>query len=54
MSIVKRSARLAALSLLPLAAFADVTLPALLSDHAVLQRGLPIHVWGKAAPSEAV
>ncbi len=33
---------------------AEVTLPALLTDHMVIQRGLPAHVWGKAAPAEAV
>src|SRR5579863_480005 len=33
---------------------ADTTLPALLADHMVLQRGLPVHVWGMAAPHEAV
>ena len=33
---------------------ADVTLPALLADHMVIQRGLPVHVWGMAAPHEAV
>lgn len=33
---------------------ADVTLPALLADHMVMQRGLPVHVWGMAAPQEAV
>ena len=33
---------------------ADVTLPALLADHMVVQRGLPVHVWGMAAPNEAV
>ncbi len=37
-----------------LCARADVTLPALIADHMVLQRGLPVHVWGKAAPGEAV
>src|ERR1700685_3771754 len=36
------------------AAHADVTLPALLADHMVIQRGLPVHVWGMAAPHEAV
>jgi sialate O-acetylesterase len=35
-------------------AHADVTLPALLADHMVVQRGLPVHVWGMAAPGEAV
>jgi sialate O-acetylesterase len=33
---------------------ADVTLPALLADHMVIQRGLPVHVWGMAAPHELV
>jgi len=33
---------------------ADATLPALLADHMVMQRGLPVHVWGMAAPHEAV
>ncbi len=31
-----------------------VRLPALLSDHLVLQRGKPLAVWGEAAPGEAV
>ncbi len=34
--------------------YADATLPALLADHMVIQRGLPVHVWGMAAPQEAV
>jgi len=55
MPFLKRFLRAAALaSLLLVCAFADVTLPALLSDHMVLQRGLPVHIWGKAAPAEAV
>src|SRR6266446_586017 len=33
---------------------ADVTLPAILAEHMVIQRGLPVHIWGKAAPDEAV
>lgn len=33
---------------------ADVSLPVLLSDGVVLQRGMPIHIWGKAAPGENV
>ena len=36
------------------AARAAVTLPYLLADHMVVQRGLPVHVWGQAAPGEAV
>jgi sialate O-acetylesterase len=39
---------------LSIPACADVTLPALLADHMVIQRGLPVHVWGMAAPHEAV
>jgi sialate O-acetylesterase len=29
---------------------AEIKLPSLLSDHAVLQRGVPIHLWGWATP----
>lgn len=36
------------------AAHADVTLPHILADHMVIQRDLPVHVWGKAAPDETV
>ena len=37
-----------------LPAHADVTLPRLLGDHMVLQRGLPVHIWGRAAAGEPV
>ena len=30
----------------------EVTLPHMLSDHAVLQRQMPIHLWGNADPGE--
>jgi sialate O-acetylesterase len=33
---------------------AEVTLPAVFGDHMVIQRGLPVHVWGKAGPGETV
>jgi len=33
---------------------AEVTLPSLLADHMVVQRGFPVHVWGSAMPNEAV
>jgi sialate O-acetylesterase len=36
------------------AAHAEVKLPHLLSDHAVLQRDTPIHIWGWADPGETV
>jgi sialate O-acetylesterase len=41
-----------ALGLAPLRA--DVTLAAVFSDHAVLQEGMPVPVWGRAAPGERV
>jgi sialate O-acetylesterase len=33
---------------------AEVSLPSLLADHMVVQRGLPVHVWGMAAEHENV
>jgi sialate O-acetylesterase len=33
---------------------AAVELPALVADHMVVQRDLPVRVWGKAAPGESV
>jgi sialate O-acetylesterase len=43
------------LALLPGAVVsAQVTMPKVLSDHMVLQRDLPVHVWGTAAPGEEV
>ena len=36
------------------AARAAVKLPNILSDHAVLQRDAPIHIWGWAEPGESV
>ena len=35
-------------------AMADVRLPALFSEHAVLQQGVPVPVWGWADPGEEV
>jgi sialate O-acetylesterase len=35
-------------------ASAQVTVPEILSDHMVVQRDLPVHVWGTAAPEEQV
>ena len=37
-----------------IAAEAEVKLPSLLTDHMVVQRGLPVHMWGKAAEHESV
>ncbi|MEJ2084114.1 MAG: sialate O-acetylesterase [Acidobacteriota bacterium] len=33
---------------------ADVAVPSMFSDHAVLQRGIAVPVWGTAGPGEAV
>ena len=33
---------------------AEVKLPALISDHMLMQQGAPVRIWGKAAPGEAV
>jgi sialate O-acetylesterase len=41
-------------ALLTAAVRAEVKLPKVLSDHAVLQRDAPIHIWGWAAPGEKV
>ena len=49
-----KSSRIAVLLLcsllIPIALRADVRLPHVLSDHAVLQRDRPIHIWGWAVP----
>jgi sialate O-acetylesterase len=43
------------LAFLPGAALpAQVTLPKILASHMVIQRDLPVHVWGMAAPGEAI
>ena len=36
------------------AALAQVSLPRILASHMVVQRDLPVHVWGMAAPGEDV
>ncbi|HSI14395.1 MAG TPA: sialate O-acetylesterase [Chthoniobacter sp.] len=41
-------------SILSSQALAAVKLPALFSDHAILQRGMPLPVWGTADPNEDV
>jgi sialate O-acetylesterase len=57
-SITDRAVRTAAFSVAVLlsvsAARADVRLPAIFSDHAVLQREMPVPVWGWADPGEEV
>jgi len=51
---MKKFLWLAILLLFSVPLTAEVTLPVLLSDGAVLQRDLPIHFWGMATPGEAV
>ena len=41
----------ALMCLVPLSATAEIRLPHAISDHAVLQRERPIHLWGWAAPN---
>ncbi len=41
-------------ALLPIAMSAQVALPKIISDHMVVQRDLPVHVWGLAEPGETV
>ena len=53
-SVLIIAVALTALTASAIPAHADVTLPALLADHMVMQRGLPVHVWGMATPHEAV
>ena len=38
----------------PVLAAAQLSVPRVFSDHAVLQRDRPIHVWGSAAPADSV
>ncbi len=33
---------------------AEVTIPKVISDHMVVQRDLPVHVWGRADPGQGV
>lgn len=40
--------------LYPAGMVAQITLPSLLSDGMIVQRGQKVHLWGKAAPGESV
>jgi len=42
------------ISIGPNISLGEVKLPALLSDHMVVQRDLPVHIWGMAAVAETV
>jgi sialate O-acetylesterase len=47
-------ALLAAATICAAPARANVKLPAMFTDHAVLQRGMPVPVWGSADPDEEI
>lgn len=47
-------ALLAAMTICALPVRADVKLPAMFTDHAVLQRDMPVPVWGSADPGEEI
>jgi sialate O-acetylesterase len=51
---MKKLLLLAALAVAALAGRADVKLPRIFSDHAVLQRDRPLPVWGWADPGEEI
>ncbi len=51
---MKKLSVLAAFLLAAVSASADVTLNAIFDDHAVLQRGIPVSVYGKAEAGEKV
>jgi len=50
--VVATVALLATFTLGSLRARADIKLPAMFTDHAVLQRDMPVPVWGVADPGE--
>ena len=55
MTFSRRTIRFAACTLaLALPALAEVKLPALIAEHMVVQRDLPVHVWGTSALDETV
>lgn len=55
MTFSLRTLRFAACALLlAWPALAEVKLPTLIAEHMLVQRDLPVHVWGTAAPGESV
>src|SRR6185295_8842342 len=49
-----RFARLFGFTMVACALHAAGKLPALISDHMVLQQGMPVRIWGAADPGESV
>lgn len=55
MSQKSRLLRFVSCAFLPVSpALSEVTLPALIAEHMVVQREMPVHIWGSAAPDEGV
>src|SRR5215831_1113672 len=55
MLALPRLTRIAAIALAAgLSLHAAVRLPSVLGEHMVVQRGLPVHIWGFADPGETV
>src|SRR5262245_4063553 len=54
MSLQKTAVGFVAFALYAGTTFADVRLPGIISDHMLLQRGVPARVFGNAEPGEAV
>jgi len=52
--LIRRYAIVCFLALAPIHALAEIRLPAIFSDHAVLQRDVKVPVWGWAEPGEEV
>src|SRR6266496_1072366 len=52
--LMLKSAKTLLLLTLACTAYGAVKLPALISDHMVLQQGMPVRIWGAADPGESV
>src|SRR5262245_48084317 len=51
---MSKSARTLLLLALAPTVYGAVKLPSLISDHMVLQQGMPVRIWGAADPGETV
>src|SRR5438093_8119290 len=52
--LMLKSAKTLLLLALASSVYGAVKLPALISDHMVLQQGMPVRIWGAADPGESV
>ena len=53
-SSLKLLLSLASVLCFSMSGLAEITLPSVWSDHAVVQRGLPVHLWGSAGAGEQI